>query len=170
MAKLYEKKIEVALFEIQKMFEYCHQNIDSTAFPASWGLLIYNNTLLLGTPYSQLMQGVYDEKNDPKYLEYCSKMKAVIMKYVDRDEQGNPIFDENKQPVFTDMNVEFTNEQEKLDKEYAELNEKIMNKDEVNYKFLKQKVQVKICACDLEDIPDGVPPSIVGIITKPEIK
>ena len=32
MAKVYEKKIEVALFEIQKMFEYCHQNIDSTNF------------------------------------------------------------------------------------------------------------------------------------------
>lgn len=170
MAKVYEKKIEVALFEIQKMFEYCHQNIDSTNFPATWGLIIYNNTLLLGTPYAQLMQGVYDEKNDPKYHEYCSKMKAVIMKYVDRDEQGNPIFDENKQPVFTDMNVEFTNEQEKLDKEYAELNDKIMKKDEANYNFLKQKVQVKICACDIEDIPDGVPPSIVGIITKPEVK
>lgn len=170
MANIYEKTVEVALFEIKKLFEYCHNNIDEERFPAKWGLILYNNVLLLGTPYGQILQGVYDEKNDPKYMEYCSKMKAIIMKYVDRDEQGNPIFDENKQPVFTDMNVEFTNEQEKLDREYAELNDKIMKKEEKNYDFLKQKVKVKICACDLEEIPDGVPPAIVGIITKPEVK
>lgn len=169
MANIYEKTVEVALFEIKKLFEYAHGNLDREAFPAKWGLVMYNNVLLLGTPYAQIVQGTYDEKNDPKYIEYCQKMKAIIMKYVDRDEQGNPVFDENKQPVFTDMNVEFTNEQERLDKEYAELNEKLTKKDENNYKFLKQKVKVKICACDLEDIPDGVPPSIVGIITKPAV-
>lgn len=170
MAKIYQKQVEVALFEIKTLFEYARKNLDAEKFPASWGLVIYNNVLLLGTPYGQLQQGIYDEKNDPKYQEYCSKMKALIMKYVDRDEQGNPIFDENHQPVFTEMNVEFQNESEKVEKEYAELNDKILQKDEKNYDFLKQKVKVTICACDLEDIPDGVPPNIVGIITKPEIK
>jgi len=170
MANIYEKDIEVALFEIKALFEYSHKNLEATNLPAKWGLVIYNNVLLLGTPYAQIAQGTYDEQNDPKYHEYCQKMKSIIMKYVDRDEQGNPVFDENKQPVITDMNVEFQNETEKLDREYAELNDKIMHKDEKNYDFLKQKVKVKICACDLEDIPDGVPPKIVGIITKPQVK
>lgn len=165
-----EKQVEIALFEIKELFEYSHKNLDAEKFPADWGLLIYNNVMLLGTPYAQLSQGVYDEKNDPKYLEYCSKMKAIIMKYVDRDEQGNPVFDKNNQPVFTEMNVEFANETEKLDKEYTELNEKVLNKDAKNYAFLKQKAKVKICACDLCDIPTGVPPKIVGIVTKPEVK
>lgn len=170
MPSIYEKQVEAALFEIKALFEYSHKNLDSEKFPASWGLVIYNNVMLLGTPYAQLSQGVYDEKNDPKYLEYCSKMKAIVMKYVDRDEQGNPVFDKNNQPMITDMNVEFSNEAEKLDKDYAELNDKILHKDEKNYALLKQKAKIRICACDLADIPDGVPPKIVGIITKPETK
>lgn len=170
MVNIYEKEVEIALFEIKALFEYSHQRLDADNLPAKWGLVIYNNVVMLSTPYTQIAQGTYDEKNDPKYLEYCSKMKSLIMKYVDRDEQGEPVFDENKQPVFTDMNVEFSNESEKLDREYKELNEKIAHKDEKNYDFLKQKVKVKICACDLEDIPDGVPPKIVGIITKPSVK
>lgn len=168
---LSEKNVEIALFEIKKLYEYCTKNLDAenAAFTAEFGLLLYNNAIMLGTPYQQIVQGVYDEKNDPQYIEYCEKMKKTIMKYIDRDDQGTPQFDENQQPKITEMAVEFDKESAAIEKEYSELNERMMQKDEKNYDFLKQKVKIKMCCIDIASIPNGVPPSIVGCLTKQEV-
>lgn len=160
------KEIELSLLEIKDLFEYFNKNMYSDSFNPIWSLFIYNNHELLKTPYQQLIQGIYDEKNDPKYLEYCDRMKRIVMQCIDRDEQGNPKFDKNNKPIITEMNVEFNNEIDKLDEEYKSLNEKIKNKYEYNYKFLKQKVKMKICTCDFDEIPFGVPPAIIGIVCK----
>lgn len=167
---LQERNVEIALFEIKKLYEYCTANLDAKdpSFTAEFGLMIYNNAIMLGTPYAQIQQGVYDEKNDPDYVKYCAEMKKLIMKYIDRDDQGTPQFDENQQPKITEMNVEFDKATAELDKQYEELNKRMMEKDEKNFEFLKQKVKVHICCMEVTTIPNGVPPTIVGIITKPE--
>ena len=166
---LNEKQVELALFELKKLYEYCRDNIDSDKFPAEFALLIYNNVVMLGQPYDQIRQGLYDEQNDAEYIDYCQRMRKLVMQYIDRDEQGNPIFDENQQPKITDMAVEYGKATDELDKDFTALNERMMKKDEVNYNFLKQKVKVKICSITIDAIPIGIPPSIVGVITKPEV-
>lgn len=165
---LKEKQIEIALFEIRKAYEYFRDNLESDKFPAEFALLVYNNVVMLGTPYDQIKDAMYDEHRDAQYIDYCQRMKKIVMQYVDRDEQGNPIFDENQQPKVTEMAVEYDKACQKLDSEFTALNERMMKKDESNYNLLKQKTKIKICSMNLEDIPPGIPPSIVGIITKPE--
>lgn len=165
---LKEIMIEVALFEIKKAYEYFTSKMDSTEFTSEFALLIYNNVIMLGQPYEQIRQGVYDEHNDAEYADYCEQMKKIVMQYIDRDEQGNPVWD-GQQPKITDMIVEYDKACKELDAKFDELNKRMMNKDKANYEFLKQKVKVKICSMDLEDIPNGIPPSIVGILTKPAV-
>lgn len=166
---LSERNVEIALFEIKKLYEFCTQNLDAKdpAYTAEFGLLIYNNAIMLGTPYAQLQQGIYKEQDDAEYLQYCQEMKKIIMKYIDRDDQGTPQFDENQQPKITEMSVEFEKESAQLESRYEELNKRMQEKDQKNYEFLKQKVKIHMCCINVESIPNGIPPSIVGIITKP---
>lgn len=163
---MFLKEVEMSLLQIKETYEYFHSNMWNDKMDPKWSLLVYNNHELLKTPYEQLVHGIYDERNDPKYLEYCDRMKRIVMQCIDRDEQGNPKFDKNNKPVITEMNVEFNNEIDKLDEEYKALNEKIKNKSEHNYKFLKQKVPMKICTCEFDEIPLGVPPAVIGVLTK----
>lgn len=164
------KKVKVTLFDIKNAFEWFEASMTKETFPADFALLIYHNYNLLKTPYQQLVQGLYDERRDPRYAEYCEKMKALVMKYVDRDEQANPVFDQNKQPVINEMHVEFDKATAELDKEYSSLNTAIGNKTANNLKFLSQEVVVTLCVMDILAMPKGVPPHIVGLLVKPEAK
>lgn len=167
---LQERNVEVALFEIKKAYEYFRDNLESEKYNGEFALLVYNNTIMLGQPYEQIRQAMYNEQNDAQYIEYCQRMKKIVMEYIDRDEQGNPQFDEHDQPKVTEMAVEYGKACDALDNEYKELNERMQGKDEANFKLLKQKVKIKICAIDVESIPHGIPPSIVGFVTKPNIE
>jgi len=166
---LQEKQVELGLFEIQKAYKYFRDNLDSEKFTAEFALLVYNNVIMLGQPFNQIEEGLYNEQNDAQYVDYCQRMKKLVMQYIDRDEQGNPKFDENQQPKITEMAVEYQKAADALDAQFTDLNDRMMKKDENNYNFLKQKVKVKIIGMDIADIPDGIPPSIVGIITKPAV-
>ena len=60
----------------------------------------------------------------------------------------------------------FQKEQKKLDEEYKELVEKLEHKNEMNNKFLSQKVKIKMFKADKSEIPDKVPPIIVCSVLK----
>lgn len=165
-----EQKINVTLSEIKAAFEWFSTAMTKDSFPAEFALLIYNNYNLLKLPYNQLVQGIYDEKLDPRYNEFCEKMRVLVMKYIDRDEQANPIFDENKQPVINEMRVEFDKASAELEKEYESLNTKIKNKNKDNSEFLAHKTVITICSMRIDEIPNGIPPYIVGLLVKPEVK
>ena len=118
---------------------------------------------MLVTPYQQIADGIYDESRDPKYHEYGGKFNALVKKYVDRDEQGNPIIVDNE-PRITEMIVEFQKEQTELDNEYKDLIEKLNKKNEINNKFLSQRVKIKIYKLYENEMPNVVPPFIVNLL------
>jgi hypothetical protein len=70
----------------------------------------------------------------------------------------------DNEPRITEMIVEFQKEQSELDKEYKDLIEKLDKKNEMNGKFLSQRVKIKIYKLDENEMPNVVPPFIVNLL------
>lgn len=159
-----EVDIELTLGEIKGLYEYFLDSYGKEGLTVDWSILTYKNLKMLSQPYEQIISGEYDEKRDPQFAEYSQKMNKLLQKYVDRDEQANPIMLPNGEPQIIELIVEFQKEQKKLDEEYKDLVAKLENKTNINRKFLSQKVKVKIYTVEKEEIPDKVPPIIVSTL------
>ncbi len=158
-----EKEIEVSLGDIKLLYEYFVDQYKKDGITVTYSKFVCKNLQMLVTPYQQIADGIYDESRDPKYHEYGGKFNALVKKYVDRDEQGNPIIVDNE-PRITEMIVEFQKEQTELDNEYKDLIEKLNKKNEINNKFLSQRVKIKIYKLYENEIPNVVPPFIVNLL------
>lgn len=165
-------KVKASLFEIQAVYEWLRANFANTTLHPEVALMIYHNINLLSKPYEQILKGLYNENNDPQFKEYTDKMRALYMQYVDRDEQAKPKLDERGNPMITEMTVEFAEARAKLDKEYDELNKKLLKKNEANFNYLNQLVDIEIVTIPwerLSEIGTGLPPLMIGFISKEPI-
>lgn len=161
-----EKEVEVTLLEIKNLYEYFYAAYTKPGLSLEWSKITCKNIKYLETPYNQISQGVYNEKNDSKFYEFSEKYQKLIKKYADRDDQGNIIY-ENDDPVIGEMIVEFEKDKESLENEYKDLLDKINSKKDINNKFLNQKVKIKIIVPNNEgDIPGAVPPFVVDVFTR----
>lgn len=162
MMKELEKEME--LREIKQLFEYCYIHLKTEGLNSKTALMIFKNKKALETPYEQISQNIYLKENDPEFQKFIEKNNRIVLKYVDRNEQGEPIFDENKEPAITEMIVEYQKEMDQLLKDNEELLKTAEEKTNANGKFLSQKVPVTIFTLDIDEISDKVPPYIVGLV------
>lgn len=161
-----EIEVEVTLLEIKNLYEYFFAACRQPGLSLEWSKVTVKNVKYLETPYKQISHGVYNEENDAKFYEFSEKYQKLIKKYADRDDQGNIVY-ENDEPIITEMIVEFDKEKTELETEYKDLLDKLKNKNDINNKFLKQKVKIKIIVPNIEnDIPGAVPPFVVDVVTR----
>lgn len=161
-----EIEVEVTLLEIKNLYEYFFAAYRQPGLSLEWSKVTVKNVIYLETPYKQISQGVYNEENDAKFYEFSEKYQKLIKKYADRDDQGNIVY-ENDEPIITEMIVEFDKAKTELETEYKDLLEKLKNKNDINNKFLNQKVKIKIMVPKIEsDIPGTVPPFVVDVVTR----
>lgn len=161
-----EIEVEVTLLEIKNLYEYFFAAYRQPGLSLEWSKVTVKNVKYLETPYKQISQGVYNEENDAKFYEFSEKYQKLIKKYADRDDQGNIVY-ENDEPIITEMIVEFDKAKTELETEYKDLLEKLKNKNDINNKFLNQKVKIKIMVPNIDsDIPGAVPPFVVDVVTR----
>lgn len=161
-----EIEVEVTLLEIKNLYEYFFAAYRQPGLSLEWSKVTVKNVKYLETPYKQISQGVYNEENDAKFYEFSEKYQKLIKKYSDRDDQGNIVY-ENDEPIITEMIVEFDKAKTELETEYKDLLDKLKNKNEINNKFLNQKVKIKIMVPNIDsDIPGAVPPFVVDVVTR----
>ena len=161
-----EIEVEVTLLEIKNLYEYFFAAYRQPCLSIEWSKVTVKNVKYLETPYKQISQGVYNEENDAKFYEFSEKYQKLIKKYADRDDQGNIVY-ENDEPIITEMIVEFDKAKTELETEYKDLLDKLHNKNEINNKFLNQKVKIKIMVPNIDsDIPGAVPPFVVDVVTR----
>lgn len=161
-----EIEVEVTLLEIKNLYEYFFAAYRQPGLSIEWSKVTVKNVKYLETPYKQISQGVYNEENDTKFYEFSEKYQKLIKKYADRDDQGNIVY-ENDEPIITEMIVEFDKAKTELETEYKDLLDKLHNKNEINNKFLNQKVKIKIMVPNIDsDIPGAVPPFVVDVVTR----
>jgi hypothetical protein len=159
-----EKEVELTLGEIKGLYEYFLDVYRKEGVTVDWSIFVFKSLQMLSKPYEEIYKGEYNEQRDPQYPEYVKKLETLLRQYVDRDEQGNPKYDKNGEPIITEMIVEFQNEKKKLDEEFKDLVERVTKKAEINYKFLSQKVKIKMLKADKNEIPNKIPPIIVNSI------
>lgn len=136
----YKEKVTFTYKEVQVLFDFLSKMINSNG-P---GFSVYHHTLFIDN-YNMLFQAMnyvdseirkhFNDNTINKVNEYNAKKELLIQKFIDRDEQGDPIYKDGK-AVITDNLVEFNNEVQKLDIEYKPVLEQIGNKQQEFQKFL----------------------------------
>lgn len=153
--------VKIPLTDIKYLYEYFYESARKDGIDRDWSVLVNKNLELLENPYNQIKEGIYDEKKEPLYNDYINETKQNIITYIDRDEQGNPKYNDKGYPIITEMVCEYTKEAEKIAEKYKDLIERIAKKDETNVKFMKQYANIKLGQMDLYYIPNSIPPIIV---------
>ncbi|SRR5690554_987835 len=163
--RLVEKELQ--LFEIKVLYEWMYENYTKGNFDFKFALYIYECVHLLKDIYSEITLGIYDEHYDAQFEEYTDRRRSLVFAHVDRDEQGNMLYNENKEPVISENIVEYNNDIKKLDDEFRDLITRLETKGESNMKFLEGTQKISLCDIRLVgEITDKIPPIIAGILFK----
>lgn len=162
-------KLRLTNYQIERILNEFNTKIFVPGISAKYSYFIYKNTEFLAEPYNKLMNELYDERKEPNFQEMVDAQNKLIMKYADRDEQGNIIKDENNVPVINENIVEFNNENDKLIEKYKELFDKIKKKDEYNHEIRSKEDEYDLVTLDLSEFPDVTPPFIVGLLNSENV-
>lgn len=139
---IYKQNVTFSYKEVQILFDFLSKIINMNGH----GFTVYHHILFIDN-YKMIYQAMgYIEKEIKKHFndeasnkinEYNQKQEALVEKYIDRDEQGNPVY-RNNQPIITDNLVEFNNEIEKLNEEYKPYLVQAGNKQQEYQKFITE--------------------------------
>lgn len=138
------------------------QQLQQEGKTAEFSYLIYKNAEILGEEYKNIVNLIYDESRDEKFQEFAKKNSDLIVKYADRDEQGNPIVENNNYKI-TEQIAEFKQESEALQKEYEEVLKSRQQKIQESMQFLEMTSEYSLIVMPIAKFPDKTAPAIVGI-------
>lgn len=124
--------------------------------------MIYKNAETLAQEYANIVNTIYDENRDAKFQEFTKKSNELIVKYADRDEQGNPIVENNNYKI-TEQIAEFKQENETLYKEYEEVLKSRQQKIQESVQYLDVPLEFSLIVMPISKFPDKTAPAIVGI-------
>jgi hypothetical protein len=165
-----EKKVQLSQMEIKNYFEMLNKYIGANGIDATLTYAALKTLKSLEKDYNEILQGIYNPDNDPKFAEYKQKVNENVVKFADRDEQGELILDKNKNPVITEQIVEYQNEIKKLQEEYAETLKLVNGANDFNRNYLSQAREVTIWTWRrMEEVPDEIPGVFMLYMFKNEI-
>ena len=157
-SSIIEKKVQLSQLEIKQYYEMLNKYVGEKGITAELTYAAIKTIKSLNDAYQEIAQGIYNPDTDPKFTEYKQKVNGLIVKFADRDEQGELKLDANKQPIITEQIVEYQNEIKKLQDEYAETLKLVNGANEFNKNFLSQAKEVTIYAWHrIEEVPDELP-------------
>ena len=157
-------KRELKNYEILQLFNEFVKNLNTEGLNPKYSLMLYKNIEALTIPYNNIVSSIYNENNDIEYQKYKKDLNDTLVKYADRDEQGNIIQTENGVSIQEQI-VEFNTAKETLDNVYKDALERVANKDAHNAKVEKASQNVEIVVLDIDEFPDKAKPFVVGLLT-----
>lgn len=153
-----EKKVQLTQFEIKQYFEMLNKYIGGNGLNAELTYAALKTIKSLEKDYQEILQGMYNPDTDPKFAEYKQKANELVVKYADRDEQGEIKLDANKNPTITEQIVEYQNDMKKLQEQFAETLKLVGGANEFNRNYLNQAREVTIYTwAHIEQVPDEIP-------------
>lgn len=158
-------KVVLNNYHLKRLFEELNTKIFQDGINQKYSYLIFKNVEYLAPIYKNLIEELYDEHKEPNYAEMVREQNDLVLKYADRDEQGNVIHDQNNNPILTENIVEFNAENEKFMAKYKDIFDKIATKQEVNQKILMKTGEYDLVTLDLNEFPVTVSPFIIGLLT-----
>lgn len=165
-----EKKVQLSQMEIKNYFEMLNKYIGGNGINAEFTYAALKTLKSLEKDYQEIVKGIYNPDTDPKFTEYKQKVNENIVKFADRDEQGEIVLDANKNPVVKEQIVEYQNEIKKLNEEYAETLKLVNGANEFNRNYLAQAREVTIWTWrGIREVPDEIPGIFMLYMFKEEI-
>lgn len=157
-SSIIEKKVQLSQLEIKNYFEMLNKYITVNGVNAELTYAALKTLKALEPVYKEILQGIYNPDNDPKVQEYKQEVNSLIVKHADRTEQGDIVFDANKNPVIKEQIVEYQNGIKELNEKYAETLKLVNGANEFNQNFLNQAKEVTIYSWHrIEEVPDEIP-------------
>lgn len=157
------RKITLTNAQVQHLYQIFNEKMLAEGLSPLYSLFIYNNLNLLIPIYENITSRLFDERREPEFANLTSENNALVIKYADKDEQGNIVKDQNGNPKITENIVEFNNENTKLIQKYKSLYDKMQNKYEINAKILSETHEHELFTLNLSEFPDKTPPFIIGL-------
>ena len=119
----YRPDVQFTYGEIQAMFDFLTKmiNCNRPEFTVYHHVLFIDNYEMISSAKQKIdaeRNKYVSEDTRKKMMELNSKKMDVLYKYIDRDEQGKPIWNEDKSASITENLVEFNNAIAKLETEY----------------------------------------------------
>lgn len=116
----YKENVVFSYKEIQVLYDFLSKiiNMNGNNLDIYHHILFIDNYKMVVQAMTYIDNDLKNSNNTEKANEYKQKADLLIEKYIDRDEQGSPVYKDNK-PVITDNIVEFNKSIESLNKEYA---------------------------------------------------
>lgn len=154
---------EMSKYEFKKMYEYFLNNFNEPGKTVTWSKYIYDFVIKYVNDYNSITSSLYNENNDEEYNKYKSEYLNILNECVDRDENGTPILDNNN-PVITTQKETFENKITELNTKYKSVLEKVTENKTNNMSNLNEPIKIRLLKLDTTDIPNDIPPYIVGRI------
>lgn len=165
-----EKKVQMSQLEIKQYFEMLNKYISGNGINADLTYAALKTIKALEPVYNEIANGLYNPDTDPKFAEYKQKVNELVIKYADRDEQGEIKLDANKQPTITEQIVEYQNDVKKLQEEFVETLKLVNGANDFNRNYLNQAREATIYTWDnIEEVPDEIPGVFMLYMFKEEI-
>ena len=156
--KIVEKKVQLTQLEIKQYFEILNKYISGNGLNAELTYAALKTIKSLEKDYQAIAAGMYNPDADPKFAEYKQKANELVVKYADRDEQGELKLDANKNPTITEQIVEYQNEMKTLQEQFAETLKLVSGANDFNRNYLNQAREVTIYTWRLiDEVPDEIP-------------
>lgn len=157
-----QKTITLKRSQVKGIYEYFANLLQQEGKNAEFSYLIYKNAETLAQEYANIINTIYDENRDVAYKKFEQENKQLLIKYADRDEQGNPIRLENGTLKITEQIAEYEQEMKRLFDENKQMLEKRQQKIQESYKFLNVPVEFNLLVMPISHFPDTTAPVIVG--------
>lgn len=168
-SNIIEKEILLTRIEFKQYFEEFDKYINNENSNAELTYIALKTLNKFKQEYNKIISGIYNSDKDIKFQEYKRQINQLAIKYADRDEQGEILLNDNKEPIITEQIIEFQNELKQLIDNNKELLEQVNSANENNFKFLNELEKFNIYAWKtIEMVPDKIPGIIMYFMFKEE--
>lgn len=128
--------------------------------------MIYKNAEKLAAKYGEIISKIYIETADADFEKFKKDASDLVVKFADRDEQGNIKRDETGKIMITEQIAEFKEADKKLAEENKEMLDARQAKINESLKYLEMTNEYSLLTIKLSDFPNEASPGIVGIFAE----
>ena len=161
-----EKAITLKNGQVKGIYEYFITMLQQDGKNAVFSYMVYKNAEKLATAYNEIIGKIYNEATDADFAKFKKNASDLVVKFADRDEQGNIKRDEKGQIIITEQIAEFKEADDKLVADNKEMLDARQARINESMKYLDLSNEYSLITIKLSDFPNEAAPGIVGIFAE----
>ncbi len=140
---------------------------NSEYLPKKFSYFLAKNKKALKNEIDALQEAV---KTSPEWLEYEQKRIQILVKYAEKDNNGEPIIRNNQYILNRELIFEATQEINDLVSEYKDVLDQREKEETELRKLLEEEVEIPGCAkIEVEFLPEKLKPEFVELLLEADL-